>query len=202
MSKNHEHSHWQPSHVLSQIFTFQDCQVGAVTALVVWLSSPLGGGIHDTSSIRKVPGSLLSDYGKPRICRTCQLRYENVVWPHCIKFHTLPGHIVTREGLHHCQTYAALWFNRSSRNSRTGTTPSGDLNCGPGPSRRGAGTVAERQIAYLASIIRTLVSPHARLNAPAWAEVWRLPFGFTDTWNRWHSEAGGGVCRGGVSVGS
>jgi len=43
---------------------------------------------------------------------TCQLRYENVVWPNCMKFHALSGHEVTREGLHHCQTYAAVWFNR------------------------------------------------------------------------------------------
>src|SRR5262245_20402942 len=42
----------------------------------------------------------------------CQLRYENIVWPNCIRFHTLSGHEVTREGLHHCQTYAAVWFNR------------------------------------------------------------------------------------------
>jgi hypothetical protein len=42
---------------------------------------------------------------------TCQLRYENVVWPNCIKFHTLSGHEVAREGLHNCQTYAAVWFN-------------------------------------------------------------------------------------------
>jgi len=50
-------------------FTFQDCQDGTVTAPVVWLSSLLGGGIHDRSSIQHKPfGSLLSDYGKPRVC--------------------------------------------------------------------------------------------------------------------------------------
>src|SRR5262245_17041655 len=43
---------------------------------------------------------------------TCQLRYENVVWPNCIKFPTLSDNRETRERLHFCQTYAALWFNR------------------------------------------------------------------------------------------
>ena len=66
---------------------------------------------------------------------TCQLRYENVVWPNCIKFHTLSGHIVTREGLHHCQTYAALWFNRCvQETAERERDRRGYPNCGPGPS--------------------------------------------------------------------
>jgi hypothetical protein len=43
---------------------------------------------------------------------TCQLRYENVVWPNCIKSPALSDNRETRERLHYCQTYAALWFNR------------------------------------------------------------------------------------------
>jgi hypothetical protein len=116
MSKNQENLHRQPSRVLCQIFqifTFQDCQDGSATALVVWLGSPLG----EVFMIRSVFGTgLLALFSATIVSHasveTCQLRYENVVWPNCMKFHTLSGHVVTREGLHHCQTYAALWFNR------------------------------------------------------------------------------------------
>jgi hypothetical protein len=134
-SKNHEHSHWQPSHVLSQIFTFQDCLVGAVTALVVWRISPLG----EVFMTRVVfGGGLLALFSATMVSHasvmTCQLRYENVVWPNCIKFHTLSGHIVTREGLHHCQTYAAVWFNRCVQEAAERERPRGAYpNCGPGP---------------------------------------------------------------------
>src|SRR5262245_3906288 len=63
---------------------------------------------------------------------TCQLHYENVVWPNCIKFHTLPGHELTREGLHHCQTYAALWFDRFAQEaSQRERYRRGYPNCGP-----------------------------------------------------------------------
>jgi hypothetical protein len=65
---------------------------------------------------------------------SCQLRYENVVWRNCIKFHTLFGHEVTREGLHHCQVYAALWFNRCVQQAAERERHRrGYPNCGPCP---------------------------------------------------------------------
>ena len=65
---------------------------------------------------------------------TCQLRYENVVWRNCIKFPTLSDDRESRERLHYCQTYAALWFNRcvqqaAEREQRRRGHP----NCGPAP---------------------------------------------------------------------
>src|SRR5262245_16849644 len=79
---------------------------------------------------------------------TCQLQYENVVWRNCIQFHTLPDHTVTRAGVHHCKTYAALWFNRCvqeaaewqryaaerGRKRRVAKEPRRYPNCGPSPS--------------------------------------------------------------------
>ena len=65
---------------------------------------------------------------------TCQLRYENVVWPNCIKFQTLSDDRVNRERLHHCQTYAALWFNRCVQEAaERERRRRGYSNCGPGP---------------------------------------------------------------------
>jgi hypothetical protein len=106
---------------------------------VVWLSSLLG----EVFMIRAVFGtSLLVLFSATMVCHAseetrrlrCQLRYENVVWPNCIKFHTLSGDELTRdsEGLHHCQTYAALWFNRCMERHRRGYP-----NCGPGAEFRG-----------------------------------------------------------------
>jgi hypothetical protein len=69
---------------------------------------------------------------------TCQLRYESVVWPNCIKLHKLSGHDVSQEGLHHCQTYSALWFNRCIQQAgEREQLRRGYSNCGPAPSYAG-----------------------------------------------------------------
>jgi hypothetical protein len=65
---------------------------------------------------------------------TCQLRYENVVWPNCIKFPTLSDDRVNRERLHHCQTYAAVWFNRCVQEAtELEQRRRGHSDCGPAP---------------------------------------------------------------------
>jgi Transposase len=52
--------------------------------------------------------------------------------------------------------------------------------------------VAEEEIVGRSS---SRLLPGQNIKGEKWAAA-----GFTDTWIRWHSEAGGGVCRGGVKV--